>query len=254
MSAKLPSPQRPRTAGTSPLGPPLQGRDVLRAFLIGIGLFMLGEIVLRQIAAGITTGAERLNYLIAFYALWTFAWLGAIWLVFVRLRGLSFADLGYVVPDPRWAARGIGFGFAALPLAYMIAIVMRPVLGTDGGANVRQLLGGKDLTVFHAATMLLYGGFLVPITEELLFRGLVFRWLRQRMDFWAAALISAAIFGVAHVRPDQILLTAILAVPMAWLYERSRSLAPAILMHQTYNSLGLMMQFAYVWFVPEQSS
>ena len=95
--------------------------------------------------------------------------------------------------------------------------------------------------------MLLYGGFLVPLSEELLFRGLLFRWLRQRLDFWPAALISAAAFGLAHIRFDQMVVAGLLGLPLAWLYERSRSLAPAILMHQVYNSLVLMLTFAVVW-------
>src|SRR5262249_810056 len=102
----------------------------------------------------------------------------------------------------------------------------------------------------HAAAVLLYGGFLVPLIEELVFRGLLFRWLRQRFDFWPAAFISAATFGAAHIRIDQILIAGLLGLPFAWLYEKSRSLAPAMLMHQTYNSLVLMLTFAVVWLPP----
>ena len=249
MSAMGPGPRLPRS--TIPFGAPLHGGDLVRVVLLGLALFVAAEYLVHAVATGASTSGARINHLLGYYAAWTFAWLAAIWFVFVRVRGLSFAALGYAVPTPRWAAGGVLAGFLALPLAFMLAIVLRPLLGSESTANLQQYFGGKDFTVVQAATMLLYGGFLVPISEELLFRGLLFRWLRQRLDFRAAALISAAVFGVAHLRAEQIVIAALLGLPLAWLYEKSRSLVPAILMHQTYNSLGLMMQFAYVWFAPE---
>ncbi len=233
---------------TSPLGPPLRGGDVLRAIFLGIALFVGALLLLRQLFATDASAGERINALIGSFAAWTFAWLAAIWFVFVRRRGLSFADLGYTVPDRRWALMGVGAGFGALPLAFIVAALLRPALGSDASQSFQQYFGsGGDFTIFHAMTMLLYGGFLVPLTEELLFRGLLFRWLRQRLDFWPAAFVSAAVFGIAHGSADKVVIAGLLGLPLAWLFEKSRSLAPAILLHQTYNSLALMLTFAAVW-------
>jgi membrane protease YdiL (CAAX protease family) len=241
-------PRLPQAAAS--FGPKLRGGDVLRAILLGLALFGLGFLLLRELAAGIATPGARINYLLAYFAAWAFAWLAAIWIVFVRRRGLTLAALGYTAPAPVWAVRGVAAAFAALPAAYMLQALLQPVLGTKSAMNLQQYFGGADFTVVHAAAVLLYGGFLVPLAEELLFRGLLFRWLRQRLDFWAAAGISAAAFGIAHQRPDQMVIAGLLGLPMAWLYEKSRSLAPAILMHQTYNSLVLMLTFAVVWLPP----
>jgi uncharacterized protein len=155
------------------------------------------------------------------------------------------------LPDRRWAARGLLAGFVAFPAAFTLAMFLRPWFGSENSVNLREYYGGSEFTIFQALALLLYAGFLVPIAEEMVFRGLVFRWIRQRLDFPAAALISAAIFGAVHIRPVQVVITGLLALVMAWLYEKSRTLVPAILMHQAYNSLGLMMQFAYVWFTPD---
>jgi membrane protease YdiL (CAAX protease family) len=237
-------------ASASPFGPALRGRDVARAILLGLALFGAAFLALRELAAGVTTVGERINYLLGYFAAWCFSWLAAIWFVFVRGRGMSFADLGYTIPPRMWAGRGVMFAFAALPIAYGLLALLRPVLDIKSGATLQQYFGGPDFTLIHAATILLYGGFLVPLAEELLFRGLIFRWLRQRLDFWPAAVISGSAFGLAHVRFDQMVIAGLLGLPLAWLYERSRSLAPAILMHQTYNSLVLMLTFAVVWLPP----
>ena len=241
-----PFPKLPQS--TSPFGPPLRGADVLRTIFLGIALFVGALVLLRPLTVNGTSTGGQINLLIGSFAAWTFAWLAAIWFVFVRLRGLRFADLGYTIADRRWALMGVGAGFGALPLAFIVAALLRPVLGSDANQSLQQFFGsGSGFTAVHALTILLYGGFLVPLTEELLFRGLIFRWLRQRLDFWPAAFISAAIFGVAHGSADKAIVAGLLGLPLAWLFERSRSLVPAILLHQTYNALALMLTFAAIW-------
>lgn len=233
---------------TAPFGPPLRGADVLRTIFLGIALFVIAFLLLRQLLVSDASSGERVNALIGSFAAWTFAWLAAIWFVFVRGRGMSFADLGYTIADRRWALMGVGAGFGALPLAFIIAALLRPALGSDASQSLDLYFGNSsDFTIFHAFTILLYGGFLVPLTEELLFRGLLFRWLRQRLDFWPAAFVSAAVFGIAHGSVDKAVIAGLLGLPLAWLFEKSRSLAPAILLHQTYNSLALMLTFAALW-------
>ncbi len=232
---------------TSPLGPPLRGTDVLRTIFLGIALLVGAFLLLRLLLPGKPGSAVAINYLIGSFAAWTFAWLGAIWFVFVKSRGMTFADLGYTIADRRWALMGVGAGFGALPVAFVVAALLRPALGSDANQSLQQLFAGSGFTYIHALTMLLYGGFLVPLTEELLFRGLIFRWLRQRLEFWPAAFISAAIFGIAHGSVDKAVIAGLLGLPLAWLFEKSRSLAPAILLHQTYNSLALMLTFAAIW-------
>lgn len=239
---------------SAPSGIRIHGRDVLLTAAIGIGLFMLAAAVIQSFDARKMPPEGRLNQLIALYAAWTFAWLGAIWLVFTRRRGLSFADLGYHVPEQKWAVRAVGFGFAALPVAFTLFLLLRPVVGVETAGDLRSVFGGDAFTGIHAVAILLYAGFLVPIAEELLFRGLLFRWVRQRLDFWPAALITATIFGLAHQRIDQMIIVGLLGLPLAWLTEKSRSLVPAILMHQTYNSLMLMVTFAAIWFQPEAAA
>ena len=241
-----PLPRLPQSA--APLGPPLRGGDILRTIFLGIALFVGAFLILRQLTPGDASAGQRINALIGSFAAWTFAWLAAIWIVFVRGRGMRFADLGYTIADRRWALMGVGGGFGALPLAFVVAALLRPVLGTDASQSLQHYFGsGADFTIVHALAILLYGGFLVPLTEELLFRGLLFRWLRQRLDFWPAAFVSAAVFGVAHGAADKAVIAGLLGVPLAWLFEKSRSLAPAILLHQTYNSLALMLTFAVIW-------
>jgi membrane protease YdiL (CAAX protease family) len=79
---------------------------------------------------------------------------------------------------------------------------------------------------------------LAPLFEELVFRGLLFAILRRRFRFLPAALISAAIFGLAHGYGVVGLISVCWSgVLWAWIYERTGSLGPGILAHAINNLL-----------------
>lgn len=87
---------------------------------------------------------------------------------------------------------------------------------------------------------LLVGGALVaPLVEEVFFRGFVFGGLCGRYGWRRAALISAALFAVIHFTPTAILPIFLLGYIFAYLYRRSGSLWPGILMHMATNTLAL---------------
>jgi membrane protease YdiL (CAAX protease family) len=77
-----------------------------------------------------------------------------------------------------------------------------------------------------------------PLFEELAFRGLLFGVLRRRFRFVPAALVSAAIFAVAHgygvIGFFSVLWSGIL---WAWAYERTGSLWPGVIGHAANNLL-----------------
>jgi hypothetical protein len=229
-----------------PLGAELQFGDVLRVSMLALAIVVGALVAARILGSDAAPESRRLQWILV-AAAEAFGLLSAIYFVFVRGRGMRFAELGYVAAEPRMAMAGVAAGFVALPLAYAIFFLIRPIFGSETNVDVRRVMGGGDIGLIQAGTILLYVGFLVPIAEELFFRGILFRWLRQHFSFWPAALISSAIFGAAHFRAETMIIVGMLGVAMAWLYERSGSLVPAILMHQTYNSLTMMMTFAFIW-------
>lgn len=83
-----------------------------------------------------------------------------------------------------------------------------------------------------------------PISEELLFRGMVFGGLRNHMPRIAAALTGGMVFGGLHA------LTGLSAVPpliafgfiLCLLYEKTGSIVPGIILHMLNNSVALIGQ------------
>lgn len=91
--------------------------------------------------------------------------------------------------------------------------------------------------------------FLVPVTEETLYRGFIFRWLYERNHF-AAYLLSALLFAAIHVMgyiglfpPVQLLFCLIQYLPagfcLAWAYVKADTIWAPILVHIAVNQIGV---------------
>src|SRR3546814_13072592 len=79
-------------------------------------------------------------------------------------------------------------------------------------------------------------GVLVPFIEEIIFRGLLFGWLRTHLPFLAAAPAAALLFAVAHQVWVLVPVLAFMGLVLAAVIERSGSLWPAIILHGVFNS------------------
>jgi membrane protease YdiL (CAAX protease family) len=83
--------------------------------------------------------------------------------------------------------------------------------------------------------VLILVGILTPIMEEFFFRGLIFKRLRGVMGFIPAGLISALVFGVAHLTPPQIIYTGVLGFLFAYIYEKKGSIWLPVFAHFCVN-------------------
>lgn len=90
-------------------------------------------------------------------------------------------------------------------------------------------------------------GVLIPICEELVFRGLLYGRLRNRNSFLYAALFSSVVFGVMHINMVQMLYGFVLGLLLAYLYEKQRFLAAPILAHCVMNLFSVTAT-RYGWF------
>jgi glutamate-5-semialdehyde dehydrogenase len=75
-----------------------------------------------------------------------------------------------------------------------------------------------------------------PITEEIVFRGIVLRGLLGRWRPWPAIIASAALFALMHFNPAQTPVALGLGIVLGWVYVRTRSLGLCILGHAINNS------------------
>ena len=87
-------------------------------------------------------------------------------------------------------------------------------------------------------------GVLVPIAEEMVFRGAI---LRRLLDLtgnekrWIAIVISAALFGLVHGNMLQGLNAFVMGVLLGWMYVRTGSIMPGVVFHWVNNSTAVLL-------------
>lgn len=89
-----------------------------------------------------------------------------------------------------------------------------------------------------------------PILEELIFRGIILDGLLKNYSLLKSILISSLLFGLVHLNPWQFITGFILGIFSGWVYYKTRSLLPSIIMHAAVNLFGFSMRY----FVDTKSS
>lgn len=84
---------------------------------------------------------------------------------------------------------------------------------------------------------------IVPITEELFFRGLIYGRLRQAMPSIVAGLISSIVFGVFHGNVVQGIYAFCIGCILAAVYEKTDSLLLSIFGHSLINAIGTAIPY-----------
>lgn len=80
-----------------------------------------------------------------------------------------------------------------------------------------------------------------PVTEELLFRGIILRGLLKRHRPAMAIILSALLFATLHVNPWQLIPTFIIGAALGWFYWRTGSLWLCVLGHAINNGLFMIV-------------
>lgn len=82
---------------------------------------------------------------------------------------------------------------------------------------------------------------LVPIAEEFIYRGMVYKRLREYMPKEGSILVSALIFGVFHFNAMQGLYALGIGILCAYVYEKYGNLLAAMVLHISANSFSVFL-------------
>jgi len=180
----------------------------------------------------------------------------ALGLVVLWLRSLHPTWTGAVgFPRPPWpdVRAGVLFGIGLYPVIVfvvgaLLVVLFRAVTGQPVQAP-EQL--PSDLGPGGIAVAVLYAVAVAPASEELFFRGVLFRSIRDRHGFWPGALASSLAFGLIHYVPapavDTLLLMTVMVftgLGLALIYERQGSLWAPMAAHATFNVIGLALIYS----------
>lgn len=231
--------------GASQTRVPWTIRDMVYAILATLGimaLVLLGAVVFAIVAAILGVDIEALDFrlLVVITPVVQALMIVPAWWWSVRKYRVSWRALG--LRRFPWIR---GLAFMALGLLTILAIN----LGWAWVMERFELEGQPDLVPLFGEGL---GGFLVafiaaaivaPVAEELLFRGFLYRGLRDRWGIIAGAVVSSVLFALFHLVPGVIPAIILMGLVFAALYELTDSVWPPILLHGVYNGLAIVMAY-----------
>ena len=186
-------------------------------------LALLSYLVLQFLAAGLIS-VGHYEPIAGVIALFVFGWL----LRKKRMLHLSSRDLkGSLL----LSCVGIGIGLALLSkLTFVVGVLTQPVVLEQSSAA-----SPVSFWVESIATKAV----LIPIVEELLFRGILFGSFASSFSYKLAIPLSAAIFALVHYTVSWPMVF-LIGTMLAWIYWRTDNLAAAMVIHCTVNFFALL--------------
>lgn len=165
-------------------------------------------------------------------------------------RILAFPARGAWVREVR---DSVGFGLLLYPaVVFVVGIVVTTVLQAVSGERVEapeQV--GSDLSLVGTIVTIVYAVAIAPIHEELFFRGILFRAVRDRYGLIRGFLATALGFALIHYLDapwqDALLLMGVMffnGIALAWWYERRGTIVAPIVAHMTFNVIGIALILA----------
>lgn len=81
----------------------------------------------------------------------------------------------------------------------------------------------------------------VPVTEELVFRGMTVHTLRRRFSIGVTLILQAIIFAGAHILPLQVLYVIPAALLLGMVYSWSGNFLTPVILHMVYNGFSITL-------------
>jgi membrane protease YdiL (CAAX protease family) len=155
----------------------------------------------------------------------------------IRLQDTGFILLGMLLL--------LALAYALTPLAELLGADETPQVTTEAISRVVDL-PTQIMIVLTVAVV-------TPIVEELTFRGLLLRYLEERLTPRRALVISAVLFGAFHVLGTSGTAGAVIAMVqtflaglvLAYVTQKSGKLSRAIFIHGGFNLITILVLFLF---------
>ncbi len=214
--------------------PPWDGADAALGALAAVVATFVAVIIVSLALQGDDEAASGTILQLALTGALNVVFIGIVWGLAVRRRGASWSELGlrhWTGGGALWAVPAAVLAMLAIVVAYSAVI---DALGWGDELKV-EFFDDRRIGVLAAASALAI--IAAPFVEEVFFRGFVLQGLTRHMTPVKAALLSSALFAVAHVRPVTYVPIFLIGLILALLFLKTRSLPLAMAAHAVYNAV-----------------
>jgi membrane protease YdiL (CAAX protease family) len=209
---------------------------------LSVGLAILPLIKSRGVAATTALDAPWASLVIT--ALSSTIMLAVLWL-FLRSKQFKIRDFGFKRPK----FRDVGFAvlayigyFATFVIAVYSIIALVPSFNSDQAQDI-GFVGASGWQLILAFIGLVI---IAPISEEIFFRGFLYRGLRRSWPMWLAAIGTSALFALAHGQWNVGVDVFILSMFLILVYQKTGNLWLNIGMHATKNLIAFLFLFVFI--------
>jgi len=224
-------------------------RHVIRTWtLVDFVLVILGGFLGASVFAAIGIAADNDEVFVVLALIGQY--IGHLFVLWLLNRSKPRDSLGFEV-----RGRDSGYIFAGLGLQLGLSILFRPLvwlLFPEGGPaqEIGDVMADLESDGTRL-TSLMVSVVLVPITEELTFRGVLIKALgdRSKRVLIVASALVFSLFHVLGLTTGNLLAAAAIVLPqlfivglvLAWVTLRSGRLGPAIFLHSGWNLLAALV-------------
>ncbi len=226
-----------RDASDRPLA--LGGWDLVLILGLSLGAIHLTPLLVYPLVAGLMRSMVLM--VVLSIALQSVVMVAVVYLIAVRWRGVSWSALGIRAPPRQWWIRAIALAVLALFLVAGVNVLVALVVGELPLNPQIKMIAPAGFSWFGLVSVLFMAGVVAPLAEELVFRGVLYRWMRIHWGLPTGVIVSALCFGALHGIPWLIPALTAVGVLLALIYERSGSLWPAVLTHGAFNAINTVL-------------
>ena len=139
----------------------------------------------------------------------------------------------------------LGIG-VSLCLFFNLLLMLLNVIQNDEAAKMVS----DSIMELNPIVALISVSIIVPFCEELIFRGLIFKNLEYRTNFYIGAFVSSLLFALMHGNISQGIYAFFIGFMLSFVYNRFGGLKYSYLLHLVMNFSSL---FFMGFFVPDQT-
>lgn len=200
----------------------------------------LGLALLIPIVFGYAYGFSRLESTpglnLLFVALFELLLLIPIAIIFLW-RKVSWTELGL----KRFDNRVLSLGCGMLIMIYFITIINNLIMielnVVIQAELITDMFNEMDSPFIFAFSTVV----LAPFTEELFFRGFLFKGLREKYGWVNALMFSSIIFALFHGQLATLLPTFLMGALFAYMFQKTGSVLPGMVLHFSINAFSTTM-------------
>jgi hypothetical protein len=160
----------------------------------------------------------------------------------IKLYGMTLRNIGLGTFKANFITLAGGGFFAYFILSVIIRQLVDSFYVVKDEVQQVGFINPTGVELVFVGLMLVV---VVPLVEEVLFRGFLFKGVRKAFNFPITAIVVSVLFAVAHGQVDVGLDVFALSLVLCYLRERTNSIWPGILLHATKNGIAFLMLFVY---------